>query len=464
MSKVVSRVGITPVGSPMYRLNRLRLHLLAYAIARKAKLDGAGGAFIIRCDDTDKTKIDHSYLDAYIDTLSELGITPDYGPYGRDQNGYPYFQSQRVAIYQRYLAELISKDLAYKEVSGAILFNVTKFAGMHEGFLSDQHLHLRVNDACIGTLSLDIRSESKTRGDRSLDLVDFPIVRSNGEFLYNFCSPVDDGVLGVTHIIRDRDKINLLAKQEMIRVSLGFQEPVYVHAPILVDHQGKRFVYDPVFGDATFENVIDHGILPAGLLSYLLSTLFGPSESFYASLDDFCSKLDLARLHCTNTAFSAAVLQEHNKRAMASISTIEYEKFLKAYLRKEHADLLRKLEEKPDLLSLLSGSKRHMTEAREIIEYLLAPSYDRSVIEEVGFRNLVKKLIELDESKMDIRDVQGNAERTGMSLNDYHQALRYVTTGRRVGISTKEVVSFLDEHGLFEGRVSQARDLVKQYE
>ena len=122
MNKVISRVGITPVGSSKYRVNRLRFHLLAYAVARNAKLNGNDAEFIIRCDDTDTSNTNRSFLDSYLEVLESLDVRADIAPYDKDHNGNSMFQSERGDIYREFTNRLLISNLAYNDSSGAVFF------------------------------------------------------------------------------------------------------------------------------------------------------------------------------------------------------------------------------------------------------------------------------------------------------------------------------------------------------
>lgn len=461
--KIVSRIGITPVGSKKYRVNRLRFHLLAYAIARKAQLIGKDAKFFVRCDDTDTSNTTRSFLDAYLEVLFSLGIVPDLIPSDRDENGFSLFQSEREDLYRMFVSRLAKLGLAFKDSSGAIFFHTEEFSKRFQHLIIDNKLS--IEDVSMGSLSIDIRTPLKEKRGK-MEFVPFPIVRSNGKYLFNLCSPVDDAMLGVTHVVRDRDKLNLLSNQEMVRISLGFPSLIYVHAPLLVNKEGKRFIHDEYWGDATFQDFIARGILPEALVSYLLSGFFGPSERYYKSLDDFSFQVDFSQLHRSNIVFTESVLKQHNKKALEFSSENGYKMALRKFLAYHDPAMLDSIDSNYHLLEVLVRMKREFLESCRIIEDLLHPKYDTPDVEHVQTLNLIMafflrwRLDELQHCSYEdvlIKMASDHSRSMGISKKEYYRAIRYLLTGRYQGCDLHEVVQYLEKTGAISERLNMAK-------
>ncbi|MEK7497193.1 MAG: glutamate--tRNA ligase family protein [Patescibacteria group bacterium] len=458
MKEIITRSGITPVGSSKYRINRLRYHLLAYSISRRAKLDGQSSKYIIRCDDTNAENTNRSFLDAYLDVLNKIGVCPDIGPYERDESGHSLFQSERTDIYQTYIQQLVRDGLAYLDATGATLFDTSMFEKQFRHLIPDGKL--QVSDISMGKLSIDIRT-SLNDGSGQMGLVPFPLTRSNGSPLFNIASPVDDALLGVTHVVRDRDKLSLLHNQEMVRIALGFRELKYVHAPFIVDNVGKRLVYDDYYGEATYQDFIAHGILSKALVSYLLSTITGPSEKFYDSIDDFTKSANFTNIHKANTTFTPAVLEKHNKKAIEACTEQEYELALQNYLDLFDTKASQLLIANRDIVCLLFKSRRSFVESARIIKGILEPQYDQiQPRSQELIYSLLNKFSEaptevdfsvdnlLDEKAIDLFKVQ---------KKEYFQAARYILTGEYHGCDLHEIIKYLFEKGLIKQRLETAK-------
>lgn len=449
MSQTITRIGIAPVGSPSYRLNRLRFHLFAYTVARNAYLHNQEARFYIRCDDTDSTKSKRDFLYSYLSVLERLGVKADKYPYDTDSSGYRLFQSERTDLYKEYLQKLLDQGLAYS-YQGAFFFDTHKFAELNRHHLRDNLLTVR--DSSMGELRLDIRSQTKDPQKSNLEFMPFPIVRSNGEFLFNFCSPIDDAIMGVTHIVRDRDKLDLLAKQEMIRISLGLPEFTYIHAPLLVGRDGKRFINDAVLGEATFQNFIERGFMPQAIVSYLLSGFYGPSEMFYETLDAFAERLDITKIHKSNVTFSQPVLSQHNKKAIQIATDNEYKKELEIYMKANNPEIYKRIAEDPTLEKFLLELRRRFGDVARLVDALtnqtkesLPPNQEREVLLVANF--ISERLSESSPERVkDVLVTKGkeNAVSLGLSFPNYCKALEYLLLGKIADTNLRDVVNFLE--------------------
>ncbi len=464
-TKMVSRIGITPVGSAKYRVNRLRFHLLAYSIARKAQLVGQEGEFIIRCDDTNSTDTNRSFLDGYLDVLSSLKIRSDYSPYCLDRNGFSLFQSERGILYQPFVAQLLKAGLAFKDVSGAIFFNPREFLKRFQDFLVENTI--LVFDIAMGGRAINIQAPSRERNGQ-MGLIPFPIVRANGKYLFNLCSPIDDALLGVTHVVRDRDKLSLLAKQEMIRIALGFSELCYLHAPLLVNKEGKRFVSDEFYGEATYQSFISKGILSQGLISYLLSGMVGSSEKFYPTIDEFAIQADFARLHQSNTVFSRDVLEQHNKAALRFLPREDIRTALMEYFSIEDSEIANSFKNDPFLAETIVRMKVDLSESRRVIKNLISPEYEKLASDNVlELATILTFFIKAEDKILTgqwrefilTKGLQYSID-IGFSKKRYFQSIRYILTGKYHGHDLQTIVQYLDESGTFRDRLGMAKNML----
>ncbi|MDR2337488.1 MAG: hypothetical protein LBE20_02420 [Deltaproteobacteria bacterium] len=460
--KIVTRSGITPVGSPQYRINRLRYHLLAYSISQSAKLNRFESKYIIRCDDTNAETSNHSFLYAYLDVLKNIGVCPDMWPYDRDENGYSLFQSERTDIYQTYIQQLISDGLAYIDITGAIFFDTGAFERKFRHLIQDGKI--LIPDMSMGMLSVDIRTSLNNRSGQ-MDLVPFPLTRSNGSSLFNIASPVDDALLGVTHVVRNKGKLSLLHNQEMVRIALGFPELIYVHTPLIVDNAGMKLVYDEYYGEATYQNFIEHGILSKGLISYLLSSIAGAPEKFYESIDDFVKLTDFTNIHKANTTFVPAILEEHNKKAIKISSEQEYELALQNYLNIFDDKALRLFVTNMDIKHLLFQSKRSFAECSKIIKCVLDPQYNQTKPELKQLINLLlNKFSEIAiKVKLSADDLLNEKviDSFKVQKKEYFQAIRYILTGEYFGYDLHEIIKYLSKKDLIRKRLETAKECIR---
>lgn len=459
MKKIVSRIGLTPVGSAKYRINRLRYHLLAYSIARQSQLKGEDSEFIIRCDDTDRVRDDISFLDPYLDTLTSLGVEANRGPYDKDATGLPLIQSKRTELYMEYVRELKAQGLVIDDASGALLFDTSAFAEIHRNELSDEY-KMEVPNVSTEKLKLDIRSFSPDRKDGTL--VPFPIVRANGDPLFNLSSPIDDGVNSVTHVVRDNRKLDLLARQEMIRRSLGFSEVNYVHVPLVVNEQGSYFDSHDYYGDSTLEDFRERGILPTGLVSYLLASTSGAPERFYRNIDEFASGLNVKRVRQSATTFNPSLLELHNKKALRSASEREYLQTMIESINYTDPELHDRLAASPDrdiLLGLLNESRRPANEVKSVVKTIYSEDYEEPTRET---HDALGKILQIDrESYLSPSDLYLNrgrevAEELGLDYRTFCMGVIYAFTGSEQSMNLRDIISFREQSDTLDQRINRA--------
>ena len=105
MSEVRVRFAPSPTG--LVHVGSLRTALYNYLFAKHH-----GGKYILRVEDTDQARYTEGAVENLLDTLKWSGLDYDEGP-DIDSDFSPYFQSQRLDIYHKYIEELINKNYAY---------------------------------------------------------------------------------------------------------------------------------------------------------------------------------------------------------------------------------------------------------------------------------------------------------------------------------------------------------------
>lgn len=461
MDKINVRLGITPVGSPEYRFNRLRCHLLAYSIFKHENIKHQNASFIIRCDDSNIFNINYSFLDEYLKTLKSLGVEANKTPYDTDKYGFSLFQSKRTHLYNIYMEKLKRKGLILEDETGVSYFNVERFSFLFSDMLDNYKL--KVSDAIKGELSVDIREHSNIKKIHN-ELFPFPIKRSDGRFLFNFCSPIDDGVMEVTHVVRDHDKLPILAKQEMIRISLNFPKLNYVHLPLLVNNRGIRFVFDEDLGNATLENFKKQGFTTEGIISYLLSSIGGNSEE-YCDLNSFSANLKLSKVHKANTKFSLENLKQHNKKSLKFLPKEEYLRQFYTYLEKNKKTEIQ--DKFSEWSNLITEEKRDFKEMKNFLENLITPKYNKDLLpnERNNINKILKFLIGKDE--LFIRNFMINNKKYityfSLSNKEYFHSLRYILTGEKTGLAIDNIIKFLQKDNQIYNRVQLAQKEMFQY-
>jgi glutamyl-tRNA synthetase len=249
---VRGRYAPSPTGD--LHLGNLRTALLAWLFARYA-----GGIFVLRIEDLDWPRIRPGAAKRILEDLHWLGLDWDEGP---DIGGpyAPYTQSERIALYERMLQQLIDADLVYpcycsradvrraasaphsphsegSRYPGTCRMLTMRQRQEHERLGHRPSLRFRAPEDPISFT--DLLAGPVTQ-QVSQEVGDFIIRRSDGIFAYQFAVVVDDALMGITQVVRGADLLHSTARQIALFQALGFPVPHYVHVPLVMDATGQR--------------------------------------------------------------------------------------------------------------------------------------------------------------------------------------------------------------------------------
>jgi glutamyl-tRNA synthetase len=237
-----------------------RMHLGNLLSALLAWLDvrHAGGVMVLRMEDLDPDRCKEEYAAQVARDLEWLGLDWDEG-YGAGGPCGPYRQSERGEIYGEYLKRLEERGLIYP--CWCTRAQRLAASAPHPG-------EARGDGACpCRSLSPLERERRRGEGDRppalraavpdevvsfqdgnwgdyqenlARDCGDFLVRRSDGVCAYQLAVTVDDGLMGITRVVRGRDLLSSTPRQIWLHRALGFPPPRYFHTPLLLAPDGRR--------------------------------------------------------------------------------------------------------------------------------------------------------------------------------------------------------------------------------
>ncbi|AOY56333.1 glutamate--tRNA ligase [Candidatus Rhodoluna planktonica] len=306
-SDVKVRFCPSPTGTPHVGL--VRTALFNWAYARKT-----GGTFLFRIEDTDAERDSEESFDMILDALGWLGLNWDEGV-GVGGPAGPYRQSERNHIYQEVIEKLKASGHIYESYSTAEEIDErNKAAGRpvqlgYDNFernLTEEQraayraegrvpaLRLRVPD-------VDITFTDLVRGEITFPAGSFPdfvVVRPNGQPLYTLVNPVDDALMGVTHVLRGEDLLASTPRQialynAMYEAGITKFIPQFGHLPYVMGEGNKKLSKrDP---ESNLFHHRDRGFIPEGLLNYLALLGWGLSaDRDIFSLAELAANFDVA--------------------------------------------------------------------------------------------------------------------------------------------------------------------------
>jgi glutamyl-tRNA synthetase len=271
----------SPTGTPHVGLIRTALFNWAYA-------RHTGGKMIFRIEDTDSARDSEESYHQLLDALKWLGIDWDEGVEVGGPHA-PYRQSQRSELYQDVIAKLREGGHIYESYSTPDEIEARhRAAGRdpklgYDGFdrdLSEEQVAAFKADGREAVLRLRMPDEDITftdlvRGEitfKAGSVPDFAVVRANGAPLYTLVNPVDDALMGITHVLRGEDLLSSTPRQialyrALYAVGVAEYMPEFGHLPYVMGQGNKKLSKrDP---ESSLFLHRERGFIPEGLLNYL---------------------------------------------------------------------------------------------------------------------------------------------------------------------------------------------------
>lgn len=379
---VVTRFAPSPTG--FMHIGGVRTALFAYLFAKKNN-----GTFILRIEDTDKSREVAGSIEHIQESLKWIGIDWDFGPNNPGKYG-SCLQSDRLDIYKSYALKLVEKGLAYPDPYTAdelAAFRATADAekrpflyrnhrptefGVWDG---NQPLRFKVPVIKRYTWQDKVRGEL-TAGEEMLD--DFIIMKSDGYPTYNFAHIIDDLEMGVTHVMRGEEFISSTPKFLSLYDSLEIPYPVFVTLPPIMGPDGKKKLSKRDGAKDLLEYRND-GYLPEAMRNFLALIGWNPGgeqEIFPSNENDnsLTEIFSLEKIQRSGGAFNEDKLRWMNRRYLEAQSI----EFQNQYLQEAVTDKLKTLPQYSEerLLKLRPVIFERIHNKVEIIEAMEAGEYD----------------------------------------------------------------------------------------
>lgn len=270
----------SPTGSPHVGFARTALYNWVFARHH-------GGTFVFRVEDTDKERSTQESYDAMLGAMRWLGLDWDEGPEVGGPHG-PYRQSERGDIYRDVLDQLHASSYTYDcfcttdEVDARRKASGSKVQG-YDGFCRELSTEQRAAFEAEGRKPVvrfrmpdgSISFDDLVRGEITFEtefVPDYALCRANGDPLYTLVNPVDDALMGITHVLRGEDILSstprqIALHQALVDLGISSQVPSFGHLPLVRGEGNKKLSKrDP---EAHLFMYRDAGFLPEGVLNYL---------------------------------------------------------------------------------------------------------------------------------------------------------------------------------------------------
>jgi glutamyl-tRNA synthetase len=295
----------------------------------------AGGALVLRIEDTDRERSTPENIEQILDALRWLELDWDEGP---------ILQTARSQRHGEALQALLESGHAYR--SNATAEDVKAYKALHgadRGFRgeaeSDGAVRLRVPDEGATVVHDVIRGDTRFE---HVHLDDPVIARADGSVLYNFAVAIDDLDAGITHVVRGEDHLSNTPKQLLVleaaraagidRSESGKDAPipVYAHLPLLHGPDGKKL--SKRHGAASVQELRDAGYLPEAVRNYLALLGWGAGDDeTVLSTEELIERFTLERVSRNPARFDEVKLRWLNGVYIRKLPLEELTRRLEAF-------------------------------------------------------------------------------------------------------------------------------------
>lgn len=315
---VRTRIAPSPTGDPHVGTAYVALFNMAFARSQ-------GGQFLLRIEDTDRTRSTPESEKAILDALHWLGLDWDDGPDNGGPHG-PYRQSERSDIYRHHADLLLQTGKAFRCFCSTDRLDSLRKTQMEDkqqvGY--DGHcLHLSSEDVAARlanhephVVRMEVPREGQCtfddmlRGEISIDWAQIDmqvLLKEDGMPTYHLANVVDDHLMEITHVIRGEEWINSAPKHILLYQYFGWERPVFCHLPLLRNTDKSKLSKRKNPTSILFYQRM--GYLPEALLNYLGRMGWSmPDEREKFTLADMLEVFDIQRVSLGGPVFDVEKL------------------------------------------------------------------------------------------------------------------------------------------------------------
>ena len=381
-----------------------------------------GGKFILRVEDTDRTRNTEEAAAAIYEGLRWLGLDWDEGPHVGGDFG-PYLQSQRTDIYERYLKQLQDGGHILED-AGALRFRSPRE-------------HVVVNDLVCGKIDFDLTNPGTHP--------DMTIRRPDGSWIFHFVNVIDDIEMKISHVIRGEDHLSNTPKHIELYRALRATPPHFAHIPLILNRDGSKMSKrDEGARVATY---MEQGYAPEAVRNYLCLLGWSPKDNREKiDIDEVVKLFELEKINRRNAAFDLDKCFWLNGQYIAQMSLDRFIELARPFLEKadievSDRDYLRAV------LAIVKEKIKLLSDVPEWTRYFFTEQYefDRTAVEKVfGKPEAAERLIALRDEFARIENwnfgalestLKNLAQQLGCKTGDLVHPARVAVSGRSVGPS-----------------------------
>ena len=480
------KVRYAPSPTGFQHIGGVRTALFNYLYARSQ-----GGKFVLRIEDTDRTRYNAEFERNLYDTLEWLGIEWDEGGSKGGECG-PYIQSERFDLYREYAKKLVEMGSAYYCFCDAErLERIRKIQTMNHmppGYdrecrrLSKDEIDENLKAGVPYVIRLKVPLEGTTKfhdliiGDvewKNEDISPDPILlKSDGFPTYHLANIVDDHLMGITHVMRAQEWLPSTPMHVIMYKAFGWEPPTFCHLPMVMGQDGQKL--SKRHGATSCNEFRNSGYLKEAIINYvaMLGCSYQDGRDVY-SLKDLESLFDVKHLNKASSVFdykkldwfNGQYIREKSDEELFSLTwpfianelfggepprkkESEAQEGVKTPVFLDETNIAPTTEQKEVLMKampLIKERLHHLTEASSMVRFLfedvptlqaldLIPKKLDAIMTEAVLekaKKLLPKAIEQSENDA-FAMFKAESEMLGVKVGDFMMPLRIAITGSKV--------------------------------
>ena len=362
------RVRFAPSPTGFLHVGGARTALFNWLFARHNQ-----GVFVLRIEDTDKSREREDAVAVIYEGLRWLGLEWDEGGDKGGKFG-PYFQSERSAIYEKYLKILEEKWLVYED-QGAIRFRSPRRPVV-------------VDDIVCGRIEFD----------RSME-PDMTIRRPDGSWIFHFVNVVDDIEMKISHVIRGEDHLTNTSKHVALYQALEIEPPRFAHIPLILNRDGSKMSKrDEGSSIATY---IEQGYAPEAVRNYLCLLGWSPKDNREKlDIEETIQLFDLEKVNRRNASFDLDKCNWLNHQYLAQMPVSRFRELSLPFIEKAGIQVTDEAY-LTEVLKLVQEKIKFLKEVPDWIGYFFIENYEydpEAVAKTFGGAAVMSRLSKLRET------------------------------------------------------------------
>jgi len=450
---VRTRIAPSPTGEDIH-IGNLYTALINWTWAKKNK-----GKFIVRIEDTDRSRLVKESEKKILQTLKDYGLNYDEGPDvgGPDK---PYRQSERLSLYKKYSQELLDKGTAYYCIcSKQRLDELRTIQQKHKQIPKyDKHCLVRQKEVkeeikkgktYVIRLNVpsgrEIKFQDVIRGEIKVvsdNLDDQVLIKSDGFPTYHLGVVVDDHLMEISHVIRAEEWLSSTPKHILLFEAFDWTPPIFAHVPILRNPDRSKLSKrkNPVWASW----YLKQGYLPEAVLNYL--ALMGwshPKQKEIFSLDEFVKVFDLKKVKSVGPAFDPIKLEWMNGEYIRQMKNEKLMMKILEFIRNNYSE-----EVVEKTIPLVRERMKKLSDYMFLCEFFFEKP-KRHEVDLTAKKELLKKmhdeLTKISNWKADKigEKMQGLAKKEGVKTGEFFMTLRVAITGKKISPPLNESMEIL---------------------